>query len=105
YAATQVFPEKGDVSYHERVGLYQGEEVNPVVRVAYERELHDQLLPRVANLLESQIRANTKDRDRLLNSLRAYLMLNMTDRRDAQWLKDWVATEWSQRYTGNTAVQ
>ncbi|WP_277423665.1 ImcF-related family protein, partial [Pseudomonas viridiflava] len=62
YAATQVFPEKGDVSYHERVGLYQGEEVNPVVRVAYERELHDQLLPRVANLLESQIRANTKDR-------------------------------------------
>ncbi|WP_163009777.1 hypothetical protein, partial [Pseudomonas viridiflava] len=22
YAATQVFPEKGDVSYHERVGLY-----------------------------------------------------------------------------------
>ncbi|EKG34438.1 hypothetical protein Pav013_4630 [Pseudomonas syringae pv. avellanae str. ISPaVe013] len=105
YAATQVFPEKGDVSYHERGGLYQGEDVNPVVRVAYERELHDQLLPRVANLLESQIRANTKDRDRLLNSLRAYLMLNMTDRRDAQWLKDWVAAEWSQRYAGNTAVQ
>jgi type VI secretion system protein ImpL len=32
-------------------------------------------------------------------------MLNMKDRRDAAWLKDWVATDWSTRYTGNTAVQ
>ncbi|MPR04686.1 type VI secretion system membrane subunit TssM [Pseudomonas sp. MAFF 212408] len=105
YAATQVFPKKGDVGYHERAGLYQGEEVNPVVNEAYQRELQAQLLPRVATLLEGQIRANMSDRDRLLNSLRAYLMLNMKDRRDAPWLKEWVATQWSQRYTGNTAVQ
>ena len=84
YAATQVFPKKGDVSYHERGGLYQGEEVNPVVKEAYERELEAQLLPKVATLLEGQIRANMKDRERLLNSLRAYLMLNMKDRRDAR---------------------
>lgn len=105
YAATQVFPKTADVSYHERGGLYQGEEVEPVVVAAYERQLEEKLLPRVASMLEAQVRANTKDRDRLLNSLRAYLMLNMKDRRDAQWLKDWVATDWSQRYTGNTAVQ
>lgn len=105
YAAIQVFPKKGDVGYHERGGLYQGEDVNPVVETAYERELEGQLLPRVAILLEGQIRANMKDRERLLNSLRAYLMLNMKERRDAPWLKDWVATEWSQRYTGNTTVQ
>ena len=105
YAASQVFPKKGDVGYHERGGLYQGEDVNPVVKTAYERELEGQLLPRVATLLEGQIRANMKDRARLLNSLRAYLMLNMEDRRDAPWLKDWVASQWSQRYTGNTAVQ
>ena len=105
YAATQVFPEKSDVGYHERGGLYQGEEVNPVVRTAYERELEGQLLPRVATLLEGQIRASMKDRERLLNSLRAYLMLNIKERRDAPWLKDWVATQWSQGYTGNTAVQ
>ncbi|MDX9667397.1 type VI secretion system membrane subunit TssM [Pseudomonas sp. P5_152] len=105
YAATQVFPKKGDVGYYERGGLYQGEDVNPMVKTAYERELEGQLLPRVATLLEGQIRANMKDRERLLNSLRAYLMLNMKDRRDGPWLKDWVATEWSQRYTGNTTVQ
>ncbi|TFH76867.1 type VI secretion system membrane subunit TssM [Pseudomonas kribbensis] len=105
YAATQVFPKKGDAAYHERVGLYQGQDVNPVVKEAYERELEKQLLPRVATMLEGQIRANMKDREKLINSLRAYLMLNMKDRRDAAWLKDWVATDWSQRYTGNTAVQ
>lgn len=31
YAATQVFPKSGDVSYLERGGLYQGESTNPVV--------------------------------------------------------------------------
>ena len=105
YAATQVFPKKGDVGYHSRGGLYQGEYVNPVVNATYERELEGQLLPRIATLLEGQIRANLNDRERLLNSLRAYLMLNMQNRRDTPWLKDWVATEWSQRYTGNTTVQ
>ncbi|MFJ3368182.1 type VI secretion system membrane subunit TssM [Pseudomonas sp. NPDC086251] len=105
YAATQVFPKKGDVSYYERSGLYQGEDVNPLVKDAYERELEAQLLPKVATLLEGQIHANMNDRQRLFNSLRAYLMLNMSDRRDSAWLKDWVATDWSQRYTGNTAVQ
>ncbi|WP_065258203.1 type VI secretion system membrane subunit TssM [Pseudomonas bananamidigenes] len=105
YAATQVFPKKGDAAYHERVGLYQGQDVNPVVQEAYERELEKQLLPRVATMLEGQIRANMKDREKLINSLRAYLMLNMKDRRDAAWLKDWIASDWSQRYTGNTAVQ
>ncbi|AMQ83070.1 MULTISPECIES: type VI secretion system membrane subunit TssM [Pseudomonas] len=105
YAATQVFPKKGDAAYHERMGLYQGQDVNPVVKEAYERELEKQLLPRVATMLEGQIRANMKDREKLINSLRAYLMLNMKDRRDAAWLKDWIAADWSQRYTGNTAVQ
>ncbi|WP_207260225.1 type VI secretion system membrane subunit TssM [Pseudomonas sp. GW101-3H06] len=105
YAATQVFPDKRDVSYHERGGLYQGVEVNTVIRSAYERELEALLLPRLATLLEGQIRTNMKDRELLLNGLRAYLMLSNQDRRDVAWLKEWVATDWSVRYAGNTSVQ
>ena len=105
YAATQVFPKPGEVSYLERGGLYQGEAVNPVVTQAYDQALEAQLLPQVATMLEGQIRTNLKNRERLLNSLRAYLMLNLKDRRDAAWLKDWVATDWSVRYAGNTEVQ
>lgn len=46
-----------------------------------------------------------QNRERLLNSLRAYLMLNLRERRENGWLKDWVATDWSQRYAGNGTVQ
>ncbi|MDB5993531.1 MAG: type secretion protein VasK [Pseudomonas sp.] len=105
YAASRVFPALDDVQLHERNGLYQGEPSYPVLDAAYQRELREQLLPRVARVLEGQIRANLNDRERLLGSLRAYLMLNLTERRDASWLKDWVAADWSLRYIGNTPVQ
>jgi type VI secretion system protein ImpL len=105
YAATQVFARKADVSFRELGGLYQGNDVNPLLNASYERELEVQLLPKVATLLEAQIRANMKNRERLLGSLRAYLMLGMGDRRDAQWLADRLASDWSLHYAGNTAVQ
>ncbi|MEB0092560.1 type VI secretion system membrane subunit TssM [Pseudomonas sp. CCI4.2] len=105
YAASRVFPALSDVQLHERSGLYQGELSHPVLDDAYQRELQKQLLPRVARTLEAQVRANMNDRERLLGSLRAYLMLNLTERRDSTWLKDWVATDWSMRYMGNTSVQ
>ncbi|WP_047287515.1 type VI secretion system membrane subunit TssM [Pseudomonas protegens] len=105
YAATQVFAPQGEVPLNERVGLYQGDVSRPVLVRAYERELQEQLLPRVAQMLEGQVRANMRDRERLLNSLRAYLMLNLQDRRDPSLLKDWVAREWSSRYAGNSALQ
>ncbi|AGI22647.1 type VI secretion protein IcmF [Pseudomonas sp. ATCC 13867] len=105
YAASQVFPSKGDVSFTERAGLYQGEDSTPTLTAAYQRELQAQLLPRVARTLEGQIRANLNDRERLLGSLRAYLMLNLPERRDADFLKDWIGADWSVRYSGDAVVQ
>ncbi|MDH1263858.1 type VI secretion system membrane subunit TssM [Pseudomonas sp. GD03944] len=105
YASTQVFPPKGDASFLQRTGLYQGEEVNPALYSTYRAELENLLLPRVARQLEVQVRANLNDRERLLNSLRAYLMLNLEERRDAGFLKDWVAADWSLRYAGNSPAQ
>lgn len=105
YAATRVFPEKGDAAYSERGGLYQGEPSNPALEDAYHRALQKELLPRVARTLEGQIRANMGNRERLLGSLRAYLMLNLVERREAATLKDWMAADWSLRYSGDAAVQ
>lgn len=105
FKATQVFPPKREVPLYQRVGLYQGDASNPAVTDAYERELQSQLLPRVAQMLEAHIRGNLNNREQLINSLRAYLMLNLRERRDATWLKDRVARDWSLRYAGNTAVQ
>lgn len=105
YAATQVFPPKADVSYLQRGGFYQGEQVDPTVHQAYRRQLEELLLTRVGRQLEAQIRANLNDRERLLGSLRAYLMLNLEERRDTGFLKEWLAADWSLRYAGNAVAQ
>ncbi|WP_409295368.1 type VI secretion system membrane subunit TssM [Pseudomonas sp. KCJK8670] len=105
YQAARVFPDSGDVSLLQRAGLYQGGAANEVLQPAYQRELEQVLLPRVGKMVEEQIRSNLKNRERLLNSLRAYLMLGDPERRDQDWLQDWAAAGWSQRYSGNTAAQ
>ena len=105
HAATQVFPPVGEVPWLQRSGLYPGDKVEPSLRQAYRRELENLLLPRIARQLEAQIRANLGDRERLLGSLRAYLMLNLVERRDPAFLKEWLAADWSRRHPGNAAAQ
>ncbi|KQW33927.1 MULTISPECIES: type VI secretion system membrane subunit TssM [Pseudomonas] len=105
FEATRVFPPYRAVPLHERVGLYQGEASNPAVTDAYERELRARLLPKIAQRLEVHVRNNWNDREQLLNSLRAYLMLGLQERRDVAWLKDWLANDGSLRHPGNTALQ
>ncbi|VXB03744.1 putative type VI secretion system protein [Pseudomonas sp. 8AS] len=105
YAATQVFPAPSAAALLERGGLYQGAEVDPTVHQAYRRQLESELLPRVARQLEGQIRANRDDRELLLGSLRAYLMLNLEQRREAAYLQDWLAADWSLRYAGAEPTQ
>lgn len=103
--ATRVFPSLADTRWVERAGLYQGEMSRPLVVAAYDEALHRQLLSQVATLLEEQVHASLGDRDRLLETLRAYLMLNLRERRDAAWLAEQVAGHWSARYPGETSMQ
>lgn len=105
YAATRVFPTTAEVPLIERGGLYQGDAVQPTLHRAYRGELEALLLPRVARQLEAQIHANLSDREALLNSLRAYLMLNLPERRDNAFLEQWLAADWSVRYAGDAVAQ
>ena len=105
YAATQVFPQSMVASPLERGGLYQGPQVQPQVAAAYRRSLEQELLPRVARQLEAQIRANRDDRELLLGSLRAYLMLNLQERREPTFMQEWMAADWSLRYAGDDSTQ
>lgn len=104
-AATRVFAPLADTPWVERAGLYQGELSRPLLASTYEQVLHRQLLSQVASLLEEQVRASLGDRDRLLETLRAYLMLNLLDRRESTWLAEHVAGHWSARYIGEPLVQ
>lgn len=104
-AATQVFPAEGEARWPERAGLYQGAMSAPVLLNAYERALQQQLLPEVVGLLAEPVRGNLADRERLLDPLRAYLMLTLRERRDNGWLAERAAAAWSARYAGSVAVQ
>ncbi len=105
FAARQVFSPALSAKWYERTGLSQTQRSWPILDLAYVHELKVQLLPRVAAALESQIRANLNDREQLLGSLRAYLMLNLQERRDAAWLKQWLSAHWSARYSGDATAQ
>ncbi|MGK9419557.1 type VI secretion system membrane subunit TssM [Pseudomonas cedrina] len=94
-AATKVFAPLADVRWVDRAGLYQGELTRPRLVNAYEQALRQQLLPYLTRLLEGQVRGRLADRERLLDSLRAYLMLNLRERRDTAWLAEYVAGQWS----------
>ncbi|MBB6287031.1 MULTISPECIES: type VI secretion system membrane subunit TssM [unclassified Pseudomonas] len=104
-AATRVFPPVTEVRWVDRAGLYQGQVSRPLLTNAYDESLRHQLLPHVATLLEEQVQASLGERERLLDSLRAYLMLNLRERRDNAWLAAYMAGHWSARYAGDTSMQ
>lgn len=104
-AAMRLFPRVEDRRWDERAGLYQGDVSRPLLTRAYEETLHQQLLPLVATLLEEQVQAHLGEREELPDSLRAYLMLNLRERRDNAWLAQRVAGHWSVRYAGNASAQ
>ncbi|MDT3719724.1 type VI secretion system membrane subunit TssM [Pseudomonas oryzihabitans] len=105
YAGTQVFPAVGATPLRERTGLYQGDAVRPTTEAAYRQALESYLLPRLKAQLEERIRGSLGDRERLIGHLRAYLMLQLPERRDARVLRDWAAADWSQRYPGDALTQ
>ncbi|NNA48782.1 type VI secretion system membrane subunit TssM [Pseudomonas lactis] len=104
-AATQVFPEPADVRLVERTGLYQGELSRPSVDQAYDHALQKPFLAWTAAQLEEQVIASLGDRERLLDDLRAYLMLNLRERRDTTWLAEHIASLWSVRFAGDMPTQ
>lgn len=105
YTATHVYPDRENARWRERAGLFQGNKINFELHQAYRQQLEKLLLKNVTSRLEAQIDSNMHQREKLFNSLRAYLMLHMPERLDNDWLQEWMATDWSARYFGNTLVQ
>ncbi|WP_338567742.1 type VI secretion system membrane subunit TssM [Pseudomonas canadensis] len=94
-AATQVFSPQAEARWIDRAGLYQGALSRPPLAAAYEHALQQQFLPYVTTLLEGRVRGSLGDREHLLDSLRAYLMLNLRGRLDKGWLAEYVSGQWS----------
>lgn len=104
-AATQVFAAPRGAGWWQFVGLFQGSMSRPVLDTAYQQALLQHLLARVSEMLEDQVRNSVHDRQQLLVSLRAYLMLNLPEHRDKPWLMDRVAGLWSGHYPADPGLQ
>lgn len=103
--AAEVYPESGQSEWVSLLTLQQGQKINPVVVDAYHQQLRQIFLPKIKQLLEEQLRGSTDDRDYLMKSLRAYLMLHDKSHYDAAYLRNWVAVSWADLYSGQGALQ
>ncbi|AAO56059.1 type VI secretion system membrane subunit TssM [Pseudomonas syringae group genomosp. 3] len=105
YEAARVFPDSDEVALYERSGLYQGQPANEVLMRAYHAGLQTQLLPRMVSMFEARILDSLRDREQLLSSLRAYLMLIQREHRLPSALETWATADWSIRYAGHAQAQ
>ncbi len=103
--ATDVYPQSNRADWIYKLSLHQGTRINPVVGAAYEQQLRKLMLPQVKQLLEEQLRADTDDRDYLMKTLRAYLMLHDKSRLDNSYLRHWISLSWADLYSGQATLQ
>lgn len=103
--ATEVYPQSSRADWLYKLSLHQGNRINPVVETAYEQQLRQLMLPKIKQLLEEQLRANTDDRDYQLNALRAYLMLHDQSHLDNDYLRRWISLSWADLYSGQASLQ
>ncbi|MDD9173527.1 type VI secretion system membrane subunit TssM [Aliivibrio sp. S2TY2] len=103
--ATQVYQKKDNHFPENMAGLQQGEKLRQAAEKAYHQQLIALLLPKVTSELEYQVTNNQDNREFLTPSLRAYLMLNMHEHLDTQYLKQWMGLHWSYLYSGSATEQ
>jgi type VI secretion system protein ImpL len=105
HAALQLFVMPAPSPLGHLLELDQGRATRPVLLDAYQHELESQLMPRIARQLANRLRGNLNNRDQLLNSLRAYLMLDDVQHRDVDFLTALITHQWREGYAGTPADQ
>lgn len=77
-----------------RYGLFQGEKVETASALAYSRMLDNGLLPFVAKRLEAQLQRPPVDNlEYLYEALKAYLMLQQSERYAPEFLRQWMGSD------------
>ena len=104
-AALQLFVTADGSPLTRLMQLDQGYATRKILLTAYRQELEGQLLPRIAQQLANQVRADLSNRDELLNSLRAYLMLDDLSHRDTAFLIARITAGWRTSYAATPADQ
>jgi type VI secretion system protein ImpL len=79
-----------------RFGLYQGDKLGAGSQLVYRRILHEALMPRLAQRLETVLRrGDANSQEYLYEALRVYLMLGDRKHFDAASVQAWIDVDWS----------
>ncbi|MBV4533929.1 type VI secretion system membrane subunit TssM [Pseudomonas sp. SWRI107] len=87
------------------VGLYQGRVIGPRVDEAYLNLLSRRFLPALASGVVEQMMAAAPGSEQQLAALRVYRMIEDRRNRRAQWVEEWMATQWQAAFPGQGALQ
>jgi type VI secretion system protein ImpL len=88
-----------------RIAYFKVQDRNQLVERHYKESLENLLLPRIAQLIEKQLKANLTDYDITWENTKAYAMLYNHDKLDADFMRAWLANYWSHLYLNKDDVQ
>lgn len=89
---SQDIPDLSKPPIDYRMGLYQGDQMQDVVELAYKRLLHDGIMPLISYKLDDLLRnvALDRDDDFTYNALKAYLMMFNKEYLDKDFMHSWL---------------
>lgn len=105
HAALQLFAKPGSGPLSHLLELDQQDSTQPALLKAYHHELASQLMPHIVRQSANRLREDMNNHDRLLNSLRAYLMLDDLQHRDVEFLMTRIKDQWRESYAGTQEDQ
>ncbi|WP_449432109.1 type VI secretion system membrane subunit TssM [Pseudomonas putida] len=86
-------------------GLYQGRAIGPRVDEAYLSLLSKRFLPALAGGVIDAMNAAPPGSEQQMAALRVYRMLEDRQSRRPEWVEDWMARQWQQKFPGQGQLQ
>ncbi|MCO7519022.1 MULTISPECIES: type VI secretion system membrane subunit TssM [unclassified Pseudomonas] len=87
------------------LGLYQGRAIGPRVDEAYLSLLSKRFLPALASGVVDAMDAAPPGSEQQMAALRVYRMLEDRQNRRPEWVEDWMARRWQQKFPGQGQLQ
>ncbi|UXH38259.1 type VI secretion system membrane subunit TssM [Pseudomonas promysalinigenes] len=87
------------------LGLYQGRAIGPTVDEAYLRLISKRFLPALASGVIDVMNAAPAGSEEQMAALRVYRMLEDRQNRRPEWVEDWMARQWQQKFPGQGQLQ
>ncbi len=102
-AITEIYP--ADEPWLMNFGLYQGDNLQPIIKETYNELLQRQFLPLIKTRLEQRIKDKMDNPDILYSLLEVYLMLGDNKKLNPDLLRPWIAVDWENIYGSEIRTQ